>query len=254
MRTCRLPLKDKPSTGFTLIEILVSVAVLLLIVVLFGQVVNHATTVTRVDNRHVDTDSQARVVLDRISADIGRMLKRTDVDYYVKQPTGYNGHGNGHAYGHKVQTGQQGSDQLAFFTQTQGYYPSDVTDTTQKGSISLIAYRVNDDSSQPAYLRLERMSKGLLWNSVSNNSNLNNQGTKLPLVFLPQTIAVMGKPWYAAVNSDTTQSSRDSDYETIGPDVFRFEYYYLLKNGAVKGEPWDVTVRTTQSTINTVRL
>ena len=253
MRTCRLPLKDKPSTGFTLIEILVSVAVLLLIVVLFGQVVNHATTVTRVDNRHVDTDSQARVVLDRISADIGRMLKRTDVDYYVKQPTGYNGHGNGHAYGHKVQTGQQGSDQIAFFTQTQGYYPSGFT-TAQQGPISLIAYRVNEDSTQPAYLRLERMSKGLLWNSISNTSNLNNQSTKLPLVFLPQTIAGMGKPWYAAVNSDTSSSSQDTDYETIGPDVFRSEYYYLLKNGAVKGEPWDVTVRTTQSTINTVRL
>ena len=64
----------------------------------------------------------------------------------------------------------------------------------------------------------------------------------------------MGKPWYAAVNSDTTSSSQDPEYETIGPDVFRFEYYYLLKSGAVKGEPWDVTVRTTQETINTVKI
>src|SRR5438876_8691289 len=100
------------------------------------------------------------------------------------------------------------------------------------------------------------MSKGLLWNSISNSSNLNNQGTKLPLVFLPQTIAGMGKPWYAAVNSDTSNSSQDDDYETIGPDVFRLEYYYLLKSGAVKGEPWDINdaSRATQSTINTVRV
>jgi hypothetical protein len=186
-----------------------------------------------------------------MSADIGRMLKRTDVEYYVKQPQGYNGHGNGHAYGHKVQTGQQGSDQIAFFTQTQGYYPSGFT-AAQQGPISLIAYRINEDSTQPAYRRLERMSKGLLWNSISNNNNLNTASTKLPLVFLPQTIAAMGKPWYAAVHSDTSNSSQDTDYETIGPDVFRFEYYYLLKSGAVKGEPWDITVRTTQQTINTV--
>src|SRR6266550_5118822 len=254
MRTCRLPLKDKTSTAFTLIDILVSVAVLLLIVVLFGQVVNHATTVTRVDSRHVDTDSQARVILDRIAADIGRMLKRTDVDYYVKQPTGYNGHGNGHAYGHKVQTGQQGSDQIAFFCQTPAYPESGNFTVAQQGPIALVAYRINEDSTQPAYLRLERMAKGMLWNSVSNTSNLNN--AKLPLVFLPQTIAAMGKSWYAAVHSDTTNDSQDTDYETIGPDVFRLEYYYLLKNGAVKGEPWDVTdaSRATQSTVNTVRV
>src|SRR5438874_65827 len=250
----RVRVNHKIPAAFTLIEIIVSVAVLLLLVVLFGQMVNRATAITRVDSRHVDTDSQARAVLDKIAADIGRMVKRTDVDYYVKQPTGYNGHGNGHAYGHKVQTGQQGSDQITFFCQTPGYPESGTFTAAQQGPIALVAYRINEDSTQPAYLRLERMAKGMLWNSVSNNSNLNNQSTKLPLVFLPQTIAGMGKPWYAAVNSDTTSSSQDPEYETIGPDVFRLEYYYLLKNGAVKGEPWDVTVRTTQSTINTVRL
>ena len=253
MKTVSLSFAQKASAAFTLVEILVSVAVLVLLVVLFGQIISRATTITRVDSRHVDTDTQARVILDRISADIGRMLKRTDLDYYVKQPQGYNGHGNGHAYGHKVQTGQQGSDQIALFCQTPAYPESGFT-AAQQGSVALVAYRINEDSTQPAYLRLERMAKGMLWNSVSNSSNLNNQGTKLPLVFLPQTIAGMGKPWYAAVNSDTSNSSQDDDYETIGPDVFRFEYYYLLKSGAVKGEPWDVTVRTTQETINTVKI
>src|SRR5947207_11242779 len=157
MKKVSLSFARKASAAFTLVEILVSLATLVLLVVLFGQIITHATTITGVDSRHVDTDSQARVVLDRISADIGRMLKRTDVDYYVKQPTGYNGHGNGHAYGHKVQTGQQGSDQIAFFTQTQGYYPSGFT-TAQQGPISLIAYRINQDSTQSAYLRLERLS------------------------------------------------------------------------------------------------
>jgi len=251
MRTDGVSVNRNTPAAFTLVEIMVSMAVLALLLALFAQVINHATAITRIDSRHVDTDTQARAVLDRISADIGRMLKRKDLDYYVKQPQGYNGHGNGHAYGQRVQTGQQGSDQIAFFCQTPGYPDSGFT-AAQEGAVSLIAYRINQDSTQPAYLRLERMSKGLLWNSISNNSNLNNQSTKLPLVFLPQTIAGMGKPWYAAVNSDTSASSQDLEYETIGPDVFRFEYYYLLKSGAVQGEPWDATVRTTQQTINTV--
>ena len=254
MKNRHVSVNHKKPVAFTLVEIMVSLAVLLLLVALFAQMINRATAITRVDSRHVDTDAQARAVLDRISADIGRMLKRTDVDYYVKQPTGYNGHANGHAYGKKVQAGQQGSDQVAFFCQTPAYPESGNFTAAQQGSVALVAYRINADSTQPAYLRLERMVKGMLWNSVSNTSNLNNQGTKLPLVFLPQTIAGMGKPWYAAVNGDTSNFSQDDDYETIGPDVFRFEYYYLLKSGAVKGEPWDVTVRTTQQTINTVHV
>src|SRR5881275_2032667 len=133
MKAARISVIHNRSAGFTLIEIIVSVAVLLLLVVLFGQIVNHATAITHVDSRHVDTDTQARVVLDRISADIGRMIKRSDLDYYVKQPQGYNGHGNGHAYGHKVQTGQQGSDQIAFFCQTPAYPESGSFTAAQQG-------------------------------------------------------------------------------------------------------------------------
>src|SRR5207237_7952804 len=145
-------------------------AVLLLVVVLFGPMVTRATAITRVDSRHVDTDSQARAVLDKIAADIGRMVKRTDVDYYVKQPTGYNGHGNGHAYGHKVQTGQQGSDQIAFFCQTPAYPESGSFTAAQQAPIALVAYRIHEDITQPGYLRLERMEKGMLWISGSNST------------------------------------------------------------------------------------
>ena len=37
----------------------------------------------------------------------------------------------------------------------------------------------------------------------------------------------------------TTPPAVTTDYEVIGPDVFRFEYYYLLKNGRVTDWPWD---------------
>jgi hypothetical protein len=228
---------------------MVAIAVLTLLIALFSQVLNHATTVARIGGKHIDTDTQARAVLDRITIDIARMLKRLDVDYYIKQPINYNGHGNGHGNGHKVQTGQQGSDQIAFFTNVSGYSPSGFT-ASQQSPLSLVAYRVTEDSTQPSYLRLQRMAKGLLWNSVSNNSNLNNANTLVPIVFLPQTISAITRPWYAAVNNDTTTKSQDSNYETIGPNVFRFEYYYLLKNGSVTDVPWDTSTRTTQTTVS----
>src|SRR5438132_6199775 len=91
--------------AFTLVEMLISIVVLALLILLVTQVVNTAATVARPANKHIDTDIQARAILDRMAADFARMLKRTDVDYYIKQPTNYNGHSNGHGYGKKLLTG-----------------------------------------------------------------------------------------------------------------------------------------------------
>ena len=83
------------------------------------------------------------------------------------------------------------------------------------------------------------MGKGLLWNGVSNATNPSASAI-YPIVFLPATIAGVGS-WSAAVNNDNSNASNDpqNTYETIGPQVFRFEYYYLLKNGKLKDTPWD---------------
>jgi hypothetical protein len=177
-------------------------------------------------------------VLDRIAVDLARMLKRTDVDYYVKGPVNYNGHGNGHAYGHRVQTGQQGSDQIAFFSQVAGYDPA----SGSPSPISVVAYRVNNSNTSASYLRLERMGKCLIWNDAPPNGN--NPNRPVPIVFLPVTLSTMAQP---AVDPSSTDTP--STYETIGPGVFRFEYYYLLKNGNLTDIPWDATARPTQTTL-----
>jgi hypothetical protein len=69
---------------------------------------------------------------------------------------------------------------------------------------------------------MERLGKGLVWNGSST--------TDTPLVFLPFTVSNM---WPSAVSMTTP----DPNYEVIGPDVFRFEYYYLLTNGALSDAP-----------------
>jgi type II secretory pathway component PulJ len=227
--------------GFTIAELLVSVFVLVIILLMVAQLMTSATAVTRTGNKHIDTDTQARVVFDRMALDFAQMVKRTDVDYYVKQRSGYNGHGNGHGWG-QGHNGDLGSDQLAFFSHVPGYYPDGYL-SGQQSPISLVAYRVNEGSStNPAYGRLERMAKGLVWNAVDTNTNQNT--AKYPIVFFPQTIAGIGRPWAPAINNNSNcgggaNISCDPDYEVIGPGVFRFEYYYLLKNGRVTDWPWD---------------
>src|SRR5205814_6894407 len=69
-----------------------------------------------------------------------------------------------------------------------------------------------------------------------------------PIVFAPGQVTAGTGPWgisgpsgwQPAISNDNTQNtSFDANYEVIGPNVFRFEYYYLLKNGRVTDWPWD---------------
>src|SRR5271170_2845008 len=101
--------------GFTLVEILVSFTVLGLIMVGVAQMMNSALSATIGSYKHMDADTQARMVLDRMAFDISKITKRSDVDYYFKKNT-------------TVGT-TPGNDQMAFYTESGGYYPSDATTT-----------------------------------------------------------------------------------------------------------------------------
>ena len=184
--------------AFTLVEMLFSITILTLLVLLVTQMVNNASTVVTSGNKRMDVDSQARPLLDRMAVDFAQMVKRADVDYYLKTTL----------------ITQPGNDQIAFFGAVPGYYPP----TGSQSPLSLVAYRVTDPN------KVERLGKGLLWNSISPTSS--------PIVFLPLTITAT---WPAATNNDA-----DADYEPIAPNVFRFEYYYLLNNNTPSITPWDV--------------
>jgi hypothetical protein len=147
----------------------------------------------------MDADSQSRQVLDRMIVDFAQMVKRSDVDYYVKSSA----------------NPETGNDQIAFYSTVPGYYPG----TGAQSPISLVGYRIN------AGYKLERMSKGLVWNAVS--------ATNAPIVFLPLTISAT---WPAA-----TTTATDSDYEVVGPQIFRFEYAYLLNDGSFSIIPWQTS-------------
>src|SRR6266576_739969 len=207
--TC-LPLQPRlrlnTSRGFTLVELLVSLGVLALLVFFVTSLVNSAATITTLGHKQMDADSQARQFLDRMAIDFAKMVKRNDLDFFAKGTTAPNSVGGT----------MTGNDRIAFFSQLPGYYPTGST-TTSQSPVSLIAYRVNSDSTNGSlYNKLERMGKGLVWNAATADT---------PIVFW----ATITSNWPAAVSSSTS----DTAYEVIGPQVFRFEYCYLRTNGSL---------------------
>jgi prepilin-type N-terminal cleavage/methylation domain-containing protein len=193
---------ERSKRGFTLVEILVAVAILAVIVLTVARLFHSAALMASTDSRRFDADAHARAVFDRFGIDLAKLLRRSDLDYYLKDPS----------------APQTGNDQLAFFCELPGYYPS----SGSQSSVSVVAYRIN------ALSQMERMGKGLVWNGVSS--------VNAPLVFLPVKIADL---WPAATNA-----SPDADYEVVGAQAFRFEYYYVLKSGVLASTPWDTAGHT----------
>ena len=190
-------------TGFTLVEVLVSMSVFVLLVIVITQLFNSATAVTIGGNKHLDADTEARLVLDRMAIDFAHIVKRSDVDYYFQK-----------------NDAPAPNDQMAFFSESTGYYPSAVTGPTAKSNVSLIGYRIYNN-------QLQRLSKALIWNGVTNaTTGIGTNGlaaTDRPMVFLPQTIATT---W-----PNITESGTDADYQVIGDQVYRLEICFLVKTG-----------------------
>lgn len=197
--------------GFTLAELLVAMAVLALLVVFATSLMNSAATITTLGNNRIDTDSQVRQVLDRMALDFAQMVKRDDLDLYAK----------GTAAPRSVGGAMAGNDQIAFYSAVPGYYPS----TGSQSPVSLVGYRINAAAGSAASNKLERLGIGLVWNGVST--------TNTPVVFLPLTIGVSSSSPSGTWPAATSNTASDTDhYEVIGPQVFRFEYGYLLTDGS----------------------
>src|SRR6266567_1349251 len=139
----RVPLQCRGATGFTLVELLVTIGVLVILVLLGTQLLNSAASITTLGHKQMGADAQARQLLDRMAIDFAQMVKRSDVDYYLKSS----------AAAPLRRVPQPGNDKIGFYTTALGYYPTGGSQST----VSLVSYRVN------AQHKLERMGKGLLW-------------------------------------------------------------------------------------------
>ena len=228
--------------AFTLTELLITVGVLVLLVFLFTQLLNSAATVMTLSHKRMDADSQGREVLDRMTIDFAQMVKRSDVDYYVKSS----------AAQPLRNVLQPGNDRIAFYATLPGYYatvPTPAPTYTTKSPVSLVGYRINANNTSPSYNRMERLGRGLAWNGFSS--------LWTPVVFMPIPLAsALPSPPSTPAPTPTptpvptptpawpdasSATSNWPDSEVIGPQLFRFEYYYLLKNGTLSDVPWDTS-------------
>jgi hypothetical protein len=186
-----------------------------LLVLLFTQLLNSAATITTLGHKQMDVDSQARQLLDRMSIDFAQLVKRSDLDFFAKGTVPPNTAGGA----------MPGNDRMAFYSAVPGYYPP----TGSQSPVSLVAYRVNSDSTSSSYNKLERMGKGLVWNGVS--------ATDTPVVFMPLTIGPSASSVTGTWPAATSSTISDAAYEVIGPQVFRFEYCYLRTDGTLSITP-----------------
>ncbi len=208
-----VPRSSKAVGGFTLIEILVSVTILGLIMVGVTQMMNSAISAATGGYKHMDADTQARMVLDRMAYDISKITKRSDIDYYFNK--------NATSAGTTP-----GNDQMAFFCESGGYYPSSLSSSAQQSNVSLVGYMIAptlngtvNTSSSSAYPGLVRLSKGLAW-SGANASYPGMVFNALPTNITNNTIT---STWPLVGNGT------DPDYQVIGDQVFRLEYTFLVQ-------------------------
>jgi len=194
--------------GFTLVELLVSIAILMLVLVMVGQIISSASLVTNAGYKRMDADSQARQILDRMSIDFSRMVKRSDADFFYQ----HNSNGN---------------DQIAFYSETTGYYPSS-TGTNEKSGACVVGYMIatNTNNNQPQLLRL---SKGLPWNGVNNSTSMVYGTNSSPGNVLTTT-------W------QNLKDGSDTDYQVIGNQVYRLAFAFLKKDGTITNASPNTTV------------
>ena len=254
-----LPMRDNPAkhgqdahatkcvpnnNAFTILELLVSMAVLAMLLVLVTKMIDGASATINRSGKHMDADTESRLLFNRMAGDIARALKRTDVDYSsFKQPAGTLGTQYNSA---SIPSNlQPGNDQMAFYSETDGYFSGATAPSgTQKSPVALVAYMVATDP----YTKLPglcRLGKGLGWEP----DTAGNWGS---IAYLPMTL--LGQ-WPNLFKIDSAGKPVDPDYKTVGSQVFRIEYTYLLKPTSTQPArlsitPWDTTATPPHTCIN----
>ena len=202
-------------TAFTLIELLVAVSVLILLLVMVTQLINSATLVTVQSNKRVDSDTQARMLFDRMSTDFAKISQRPDLDAYVEKNVG--------------------NDRFFFFSEAQAYYDTSFFDSTnktqmaKKNTLALIGYRVpvtSDTANFSSAYSLERFGKGLTWEGTPGTSGTAPGGICFAIVSSSNTIAQNWATDLAYVGTTGTNNY----YHVLTNQVFRMEICFLVKD------------------------
>ena len=130
--------------AFTLLELLVAIAILALIGVVLSQIIGATGKTTRISNRAIDAASQTRVAFDRIGRDLTNLVRRPDSGF-VSSPAGAN--------------------LLLFLSLVNSASLPGSTVSDNRG-ISIVAYRIAPDATNANRLCLLRGARAISWNDT----------------------------------------------------------------------------------------
>lgn len=197
------------SSGFTLLELMVAISILVMLCGLVMQLMGSATRLTSTSKQASDCDSEARFALAQIAHDLGHRIRRSDVDAFVDK--------------------SRGNDRFFFFSETPGWAPN-LSEQNKPSTVSLVGYRVYNPPGSSSY-QLQRLAKGLPWTSSTERSLpfVALDSTQKPI--LSTTLAGPGSNGAGGTFPDvlTNKQSEDRFYQVLAENVIRFEVTLIRK-------------------------
>jgi prepilin-type N-terminal cleavage/methylation domain-containing protein len=206
------------SGGFTLLELMVAISILVMLCGLVMQLMGSATQLTSTSKQSSDCDSEARFALSQIAADLGRRIRRQDVDAFLDKT--------------------KGNDRFFLFSETAGWAPNDRNPST----VSLIGYRVFNPPGSTIF-QLQRFARALPWTSAG--------GQSIPFVALDDARLPVPSTTLAGANQKgaggsfpsviSGNASENNFYQLLADNVVRFEVSLVRKpdslNSATVAQP-----------------
>lgn len=205
------PVRLQARHGFTLVELLVAMGVLMAVSVMVSTLISGVTRTTQLGERSMESDSISRTFFNRLSLDLGNMVRRADINYgFVKDSSGSGGT----------------DDRLLF-------YAFQENPAGSFRPLSLICYdlRSPNGTAFPEMLR-----------AAYNPNTVPPNGTGTPQwyagVFVERGNVVLNSDisptLTTSIGTDATGASFDlsDDFQSFGREIIRFEFNFLLENSA----------------------
>ena len=181
--------------AFTLVEILVSLAILSLIVVMVAQILSGSSLAISQNTKLMSAVDAAQGVFQQIDMDVSNMLLRDDVDYsFVKATAGSSGN-------------PAGNDSLAFYSNSSGLSSTGVPATGSPRPLSIVAYQVAQNSTSNL-LELDYGAQQIDWASGGSEPFTVTSATQL--LTTPNTLPTV------------------ANFTLLAPEVIRMEICFQL--------------------------
>ena len=209
------------AAGFTLVEMLVSMAVLVLLILLVERLFTGASIASTLSSRHIEANETARIVFGRMAGDFSGMVERPDVNYiFYKQSAAANA----------------GSDDTMFFYSEAPAYLDSAASLSTSGSgsgVALTGYRINTANRfHPGIPVLERLGERLTW---AGTPAANGPADPGGMVFLHTPVAAgetLAGNWATTIGPAPYTANTDTlHYQVLDDQVFRLEICFLLRSG-----------------------